>query len=153
MYNIVIYLFALNSKKQLFDHLLRVTKYIYLRDDLYLTDVTSWEDTLGKSLLHEPYFTVAELSMTKNHKLDVDLLAKRSFAQCPPSNLTHQSLSKWRPHLRDSCLRDFHLFYDRFWAKFRTHTTSCFASQRSFLRKTNKTGCKENASYLYLGCN
>ena len=43
-----------------------------------------------------------------------------------------------RPHLRDSCLSDFHLFYDRFWAKFQTHTTSCFASQRSFLGKTNK---------------
>ena len=25
----------------------------------------------------------------------------------------------------------------QFWAKFQTHTTSCFASQRSFLRKTN----------------
>ena len=26
----------------------------------------------------------------------------------------------------------------QFWAKFQTHTTSCFASQRSFLRKTNE---------------
>ena len=28
----------------------------------------------------------------------------------------------------------------QFWAKFQTHTTSCFASQRSFLRKTNFGG-------------
>ena len=32
------------------------------------------------------------------------------------------------------------------WAKFQTHTTSCFASQRSFLRKTNNWKCTVGCS-------
>ena len=40
--------------------------------------------------------TKHRLSSTPITKLDIDLPVKGSFAQCPSSNLTHQSLSMWK---------------------------------------------------------
>ena len=40
--------------------------------------------------------TFGQLTSQHNGKLDIDLPVKGSFAQCPSSNLTHQSLSMWK---------------------------------------------------------